>query len=44
MGKRKLVNTVQYSEKQFENLDSNKKEYSALAKAYRKGTTLKRKA
>ena len=44
MGKLKKVNSVQYSAKQFEGTESNKKDLAPLAKAYRKGTTIKRKA
>lgn len=44
MGEKKLVNTVQFSKKQLELKDSNKKELAPVAKALRKGTTIKRKA
>ena len=45
MGQRKLVNTVQFSAKQLENKDSNKKELAPVAKALRShGTTIKKKA
>lgn len=44
MGEKKLVNTVQFSAKQLEAKDSNKKELAPVAKALRKGTTIKKKA
>ena len=45
MGEKKLVNTVQFSKKQLELKDSNKKELAPVAKALAShGTTIKKKA
>lgn len=44
MGKRKLVNSVQFSAKQLENKDSNKMELGPVASALRKGTKIIKQA
>lgn len=44
MGKMKKVNSVSFSAKQLENTESRKKELGPVAKALRKGTTIKRQA